>query len=424
MSNEVMPHRIVTRHTVDLSAAPPPGHGRNVIIGIDGTWNEERSPDGGAGAPSNVRKLYDCLAPDSDAQIARYFRGVGNHQDNSWWRRRWFGLTGGDERRIRCAALATINKEYRPGDNFFIVGFSRGAACARLLASDLHDRGLHQTLDITSRRCMNHLTRQVETRIVAARGSGRNIRGASVPVRFLGCWDTVGAFVLPLRYPNFRLLDGLIGGFVSLWRRLRGDIPFRDQTVSPSVRRAVHCVAIDETRNAFLPTLMNRADHIEEVWFPGVHADVGGGYTRDGLSRVALQFMVNRLDRCVREDGLRPIQWDREALARLAGVTVETPFDFHFHGLGGRLLGRRIRRIRMRSDGQQNDVVKPRIHWSVAEVWQSDQVYARRAGRDRHWRIDYRPFNIAELNDALGGLRQRTDDWPFEWVDRPGAAYV
>lgn len=56
----------------------------------------------------------------------------------------------------------------------------------------------------------------------------------------------------------------------------------------------MHLVAIDETRKAFRPVLMNVSNKIEEIWFAGVHSDVGGGYYLDGLSDISLEFMIKR----------------------------------------------------------------------------------------------------------------------------------
>lgn len=410
---EILPKSLTSRHR--LADEPPSdgAGGRNFFIFLDGTWNEERCADGSS-TLSNVRRLYNCLAEDSEQQIARYFRGVGNDQDNGWLKRRLWGFNGSEERSIRKAAYATINREYRRGDRLFIFGFSRGAACARRLAADLAGNGIYPEIDVKRDYKANRLTQQVETRI-----RDYSVRGEplSVEIAFLGCWDTVGAFVLPLRLPRFRWLDGCIRRWVRLRQRLKGDVPFSDLKVASNVRRAVHCVAIDETRDAFLPTLMAPDERIEEVWFPGVHADVGGGYVRDGLSRIALKFMIGRLEDCVRDNGYRPILWDLATKDRYAELPDELEYDFHFHGLTRwfRLYGKSIRMIRVRDSEAETMEVKPRIHHSVAHLWQSDRVYAGNS-KGKRWRIDYRPYNITELNRTKDLLEIPEDEWPFEWA--------
>ena len=70
---------------------------------------------------------------------------------------------------------------------------------------------------------------------------------------------------------------------------------FRDLTVAPNIKKAYHLVAIDENRDAFVPSLMNRdPGRIEEVWFPGVHSDVGGGYDPRRLADTTLHYMMAR----------------------------------------------------------------------------------------------------------------------------------
>jgi hypothetical protein len=423
MSAEILPWRITTKYPVNVVGAPGiPGEGRNVFILLDGTWNEERDATGSP-AISNVRKLYDSLGEDGPGQIARYFRGVGNRQDNSWLARRWHGFTGGDEKRIRESAYATIVKEYKPGDNLIILGFSRGAACARRLAAHLQAEGIPEEIEITSTYSANRLTRQVENRFVSYRKFGR-IHPAAVS--FLGCWDTVGAFVMPLRFPSHPRLNRAVSWIAEFGQRLGGDVPFRDLTVSSNVGRAVHCVAIDETRNAFLPTLINHEPRVEEVWFPGVHADVGGGYLRDTLGRVTLRFMVDRLNRHVANSKLRPISWTTDRLDAFTEIDETSTFDFHFHGLarGLRLRGKSIRCIRVRINDDLSRTVKPAIHWSVADLWQSDQIFAEDERRRIRWRVDYRPFNVRELNEIKSDLNAAPEEWPFHWIDRPDNAHV
>lgn len=420
---EVLSDEAETTYHLDIDQLDASGSERYFFVLLDGTWNEERGKETNF-ATSNVRKLYDALQADSPTQIARYFRGVGSAQDNGPLMRWWYGFNGEDERRIRGSALATINKELRPGDRLFILGFSRGAACARRLANDLATIGVSETIRIRTQMVANRITEQVEARCV---GFEREGRSAPVAVSFLGCWDTVGAFVLPLRFPNHPWLDWIARKWTSMLESFNGNVPFGDLTVASNVQRAVHCVAIDETRNAFLPTLMNHEPKVEEVWFPGVHADVGGGYVNDGLARRTFRFMVKRLEEWVTQNQLRPVEWHRDKLEDASRLGLDSKYCIHFHGLthGFRLYGKSIRRIHAMSASKPDYTVKPRIHWSVAELWQSNLVFAMDQSQKDAWRIDYHPFNVHELNKTHGHLRDRSgDDWPFEWIERPAGAYV
>lgn len=420
---EVLKDEVETVYKVDISQSDSDKPARNFFVLLDGTWNEERGR-GADFAPSNVRRLYDALQSDSPTQIVRYFRGVGSAQDNGPLKRWWYGFNGEDERRIRESAQAAINKEYRPHDKLFILGFSRGAACARRLASELANDGIHESIRVRTRMTANRITDQVEAPFVGFAREGNSVK---INVSFLGCWDTVGAFVLPLRFPNHPWLDRIARKWTATCESWNGNVPFSDLTVAPNVQRAVHCVAIDETRNAFLPTLMNRDSRVEEVWFPGVHADVGGGYVHDGLARVTLRFMIKRLEEWVKQAKLREIEWHRDALEDARRLDPDPQYHFHFHGLtrGFRLYGKSVRRIRAMSNNGPDFNVKPHIYWSVAELWQSRLAFAEDQRQENAWRVAYHPFNVHELNQTHGHLkREGKDDWPFEWVERPAGAYV
>ncbi len=99
-----------------------------------------------------------------------------------------------------------------------------------------------------------------------------------IPIRFLGVFDTVAS----IGWPN---LDDE--------KKPISDVKFENCVVAPGVSEALHMVSIDEKRTAFMPTLMaHEPDRVTEVWFAGAHSDVGGGYRYDGLSDVALEFLL------------------------------------------------------------------------------------------------------------------------------------
>jgi len=99
----------------------------------------------------------------------------------------------------------------------------------------------------------------------------------------MGVWDTVGALGIPDDLALLNLLDQPAN-----WR-------FHDTTLGSNVKIARHAVALDEIRSSFTPTLWTShsdSTDMKQVWFPGVHSDVGGGYAETGLSDGALQWMV------------------------------------------------------------------------------------------------------------------------------------
>ena len=112
-------------------------------------------------------------------------------------------------------------------------------------------------------------------------------------ITFIGVWDTVGALGIPVGTGRIPLLS-------RLWE-------FHDTTLSSHVRNAYHAVSIDEQRNPFKPTLWVRKDGepevapnqtVEQVWFAGVHADVGGGYRDTALSEIPLRWMALKASGC------------------------------------------------------------------------------------------------------------------------------
>lgn len=263
---------------------------KNIVICLDGTSNNPDQVENGFAATTNVYKLFGMLKADKSGmfapgdvldaslckkygenQIGLYYAGVGNHYDNDPLLG-FFGLAAGfgSEELVERAYLDLV-RTYRPGDRVFIFGFSRGAAIARLLARAIDARGAPRTVWT-----------------IKLFGKHRNLWNSkvkrTVPIAVLGCWDTVGSFGIAKT----------IGGVNLQQLNL-----FRDLSVPDSVHRAYHMVALDERRQEFEPTLMdpdpNRPERIIEVWFPGDHANIGGGWATDRLSDVALDFLLRRI---------------------------------------------------------------------------------------------------------------------------------
>ena len=115
-----------------------------------------------------------------------------------------------------------------------------------------------------------------------AYGSGNPIvHGAhSKKVEFIGVWDTVDAVGLPFNAAT------------EFWNSMIFRFKFPDYALAPNIQKAYHALSIDDERESFQPLLWKDDPRIEQVWFPGVHANVGGGYPQQGLSLVALDWMI------------------------------------------------------------------------------------------------------------------------------------
>ena len=254
---------------------------RTLVFSFDGTGNEPQDAEGFKHdeSVSNILKLHilmggglDSVRPKTcteggERQETRYYNGIGTREDGETipligkfvgWAKRTinsaFAPTWGDARRILNEAENDLEELEPTGkDRIVVFGFSRGAALARKFAS--------KTLE----------------------------KYAKMRISFLGVFDTVAA------------MDGIHreGETIS------SAVVFENGTLHERIARAVHIVSLDEDRVAFEPTLINcdknDPDRITEVWFPGVHSDIGGGYWHDGLADVSLSFMIEKCKEALKD---------------------------------------------------------------------------------------------------------------------------
>ncbi len=192
-------------------------------------------------------------------------------------------------------------------------------------------------------------------------------------MRFVGAWDTVDAYGLP--FDGLKALAAwatqLLGPFS--WVR------FADRSVSPHVDYAAHALSLDDARRTFHPVLWDertaetadggapadRADagttpirRIDQVWFAGAHADVGGGYEKDSLSLVPLHWMMNRAESV----GLRFLRDSRDRIAEHRDVLGPQHDPRSNLGMFYRYAARDVGAM-CRRDG----LGPPRVHASVTE---------------------------------------------------------
>jgi uncharacterized protein (DUF2235 family) len=212
-----------------------------------------------------------------------------------------FGLS----REIKRAYQFLV-EAYEPGDELYFFGYSRGAYMARSTAGFVRNAGILRPRHMSQldEAYMLYRNRDRTTR-PSAIASELFRRAYSYPdstrVRFIGVWDTVGALGIP--FSNVP--------FVSLINRRWS---FHDTEISAQVGGAFQALAIDEKRPPFEPTLWCKqpdapaTQRLEQVWFAGVHGNVGGGGVDDSLSDITLQWVVERAE----EYGLL---FDKRALA-------------------------------------------------------------------------------------------------------------
>ncbi len=232
---------------------------------------------------TNVFQVYSMLR-ETPGQIKAYDRGVGTRFGNVL-RGCAFGV--GLHLNI-LDGFRFLSRNYREGDRIYLFGYSRGAYTVRSLASMICLCGLAPgDFDESTVRhfwkayCANRRPEEFRKRMAGVEAREALVEAVCV-------WDTVGSIGMQTRTENIRK---------KLAHR------YHRMTVHGKVRRIYHAVSIDERRTQFFPHLLfgqvESPDTVtEEVWFPGVHSDVGGCY-RDGdpsLGDVALSWMISKVD--------------------------------------------------------------------------------------------------------------------------------
>ncbi|GAA2287115.1 DUF2235 domain-containing protein [Streptomyces atrovirens] len=274
---------------------------KRLVVCCDGTWNFADQP-----SKTNVAKVALSVRPGSAAgkeQRVYYHSGVGTHRRE----RLRGGAFGAGLSRNVVDAYRFLVETYEPDDELFLFGFSRGAFTARSLAGLVHNSGILRR-DHADRipEAWALYRDRVEQPNGAAATLFRRSYARETEIRFVGVWDTVGALGIPV--PDAPWLRPAADRFNRRWA-------FHDTELGDRVVAAFHALAVDEQRSAFRPALWHRrpgsaarGQELKQVWFAGVHSDVGGGYEETGLSDIALLWMVDH----ARRHGL---EFDADALS-------------------------------------------------------------------------------------------------------------
>ena len=314
-----------------------------LVVCLDGTNQVKTQPH-----PTNIAKLFDCLggaatdagsgsfeslAAGPPACAGKYLPGVGT-QGNPILK--LLGAAFGDGlAELVVRGYTFLSRNYAPGDDIFITGFSRGAAAARALAGfvvgqgllepDRYDPALKNDAYVRAIAAWYHNRRNTNFADQARLQLIARSLGQAPPqlddvadfvsvsqIRAVGVFDTVSSLGLPHFDAN--------GDAVF-------DFSICDTNLNPKVALGFHALAADESRELFSPTFWATRDGVEQVVFPGAHSNVGGGYPECGLSDGALDWMLSRLEAAglAVDRSQVDIQPDAHDLARDDGASF--PFD-------------------------------------------------------------------------------------------------
>lgn len=301
----------------------------NIVLLSDGTGNSSASP-----FKTNVWRLYqaiDIMPPVGGAprQIVYYDNGVGT--ENFKPLAALGGAFGiGVWQNVRDL-YTFVCRNYQVGDQIYGLGFSRGAFTIRLLMGLIGKCGIVKTISEADLTTCVQMAYEAYRRDFLIRASRRrhmiyhwllrephydkDSNGRKLPtidlgiddcqqlfpdIRFVGVWDTVDAYGMPVDELKIAIDEWV-------W-----PMSFADRDPSKRLQTIRHALSLDDARPTFRPVLWNEVvkDHpgdratrilpaatIQQVWFAGVHANVGGGYPDDGLAFTALDWMMEEAAR-------------------------------------------------------------------------------------------------------------------------------
>ena len=392
---------------------------KNIVLLSDGTGNSSHDP-----FKTNVWRLYQALdlnrlqaEPGPPDQIACYDDGVGTESSQLW---ALPGLAFGYGLMQNVIDLYTfLCRNYEKGDRIYCFGFSRGAFTVRVLADLITEQGLiprqlptgeemteanlqrlagaafrasrwkygkqHKVMHAL-RNVLRH-TRDGFIRVwdkILKRPSYDSIERIPInELAFVGVWDTVAAYGLPV--------DELTRAWDFVF-----PLSFPDQNLSPKIKRACHALALDDERHSFHPELWNEDERkypgsqshlaaeaaaatentlherLLQVWFAGMHSDVGGSYPDDAMSFAPLQWMLGHAENA----GLRFKLLEKNNIN--AAANVYGPIHDSRSGTGGfyRYQPRKLERLLHDPDAKV-EIKWPIIHESVFErIQQGTDGYA------------------------------------------------
>jgi uncharacterized protein (DUF2235 family) len=370
---------------------------KRIILLSDGTGNAA-----GKVWRTNVWRIFESLDLTGSNQVAIYDDGVGTSSFKP------LAILGGafgwGLKRNILDLYKFVCRNYQSNkDEIFGFGFSRGAFTMRMVVGLIINQGLvpYETEAQLAKRAKDAyraFRRENFHTVLRVEKPFRWLRDLVVPnsyhksdnrtverIRFLGLWDSVAAYGLPV--------DEMTRG-VSEWIWA---LELPERRLCDQVQRACHALALDDERTTFHPVLWNerhekpapegqyaaKDERISQVWFAGMHSNVGGGYPDDSLAHIPLCWIMDEAQAC----GLKfktnpPAEPDAMALREAARDKDGRLYDSR-SGVGGyyRYGPRKILDLcHMRFSKNPDDEVEikiPKIHESaLRRIREGAHVYA------------------------------------------------
>lgn len=299
------------------------GVATHVVI-LDGTMSSLED-----GRETNAGLTFKLLSEVSrSSNMTVYYEAGIQWRD---WRSTWDVMTGkGINLQIK-RAYGVLASRYRSGDKIVLIGYSRGAFAVRSLAGVIDMVGLVRA-DCATERVIRQAYRhyQAGAKSDAAAAFRTEYCHEDTMIEALAVWDTVKA--LGVRLPI-------------VWRWGQRDHDFHSHSLGPHIKNGFHALALDETRRAYAPVMWSSIPawqgHMEQVWFRGNHADIGGQVWQHPqarpLANIPLVWMLERLQDCgvpLAEDWRIPFRLDPQA-----------PSIGNWHGWARIFLARRKRLV-------------------------------------------------------------------------------
>ena len=269
---------------------------KNIVICCDGTGNEVEAN------LSNVLKLYR-IARKNEEQVVFYHPGVGTSSDSEPWSRLksnalgvWGLLTvyGLDEDVL--SVYRFLIDIYSEQDSIYLFGFSRGAYTIRVVAGFLRLIGLLERpqRDLAAYALTAYKRAAEENDLEIGWRFERVISTRRVPIKFIGVWDTVSSVIVPrpdrLYFPSLQTLP---------YTRTNSYVETFRQAIAVDERRRMFRINRWAEPQPYQPNPFDensaRPQDIKQVWFSGVHADIGGGYpeTVSGPAKYPLGWLID-----------------------------------------------------------------------------------------------------------------------------------